>query len=101
VNLDILDGDVANCDSRLSLADTFSEWIKHAPWPIPVRFFHLLRTDIYGPPNRLVHCEIFEIKIFYNTCSLMAWIRFHVNGLDGPDHLPVDCSDISDAISTC
>ena len=52
---------VADRHSWLSLADSLTKRVKHAPGTVSVGFFHLLRTDVNRPPNRFVHCEVLEI----------------------------------------
>ena len=58
MHFDIFNCYISHCNSRLSLTYTFSKWIEHAAWTISIWFFHLLRTDIDSPPNRLIHCKI-------------------------------------------
>ena len=99
MNAYVLKRNVAESNSWLSFANSLAKRIKHAAWAITIRLLHLLRTDIDAPPNGSVHCEIFEVKILKDSCSLVSRIRLHINAFNRSYHAPVPSCNVPNAIS--
>jgi hypothetical protein len=95
----IFNSDIPHSHSRLCLAHTFAKGIVHASGSVTVRLLHLLRSDVDAPPNGSVHGEVFEVQIFYDTGTLMTWVRFDVNAFDRPNHAPVAGSYVAYTVS--
>lgn len=98
---DIFYGDIPYSHSGLSLADPFAEWVKHAARSITIRLLHLLRPYVNSPPNRLIHCKVFEVKVLNNASALVAGVRLDIDAFDWSNELPVYSSDIPNTIPSC
>ena len=100
VDSDILEGYVSHGHSRLSRASALLiKRIKQASRSVSVRLFHLLRANVYCPPNRAIHRKVLIENVFNQASSWVARVWLHINALERPNHSHIPKGDISHAIA--
>lgn len=99
VNLDIFELDVSDVDPRLCLTGAFRvEGIEHAARASLIRLFLLLRTQVNGPPDRLVHRDVLIQYILYPPRPFISGVGFDINSLERFLEMSVSKGDIPDAV---